>query len=171
MLPEMLPRLWTFALRISGDKRDAEDLVQRSCLRALEGVHQLQSDIAPLSWMFAVMHATWMNELQACSVRTRSGMDAEFLDPDAYTPEANALNSQLVSAVQRLPEAERVVMLLVAVEGVSYKEAAEALDVPLDTIMRRLSSARLTIAAQFGAGSNPPVKPCKAEQARGVRTQ
>ena len=56
MLPDMLPRLWAFALRISGDRHDAEDLVQRACVRALERAHQLQSDTVPLHWMFSMTH-------------------------------------------------------------------------------------------------------------------
>jgi RNA polymerase sigma-70 factor, ECF subfamily len=156
LLPEMLPRLWAFALRICGDRHDAEDLVQRACVRALERAHQLQPDTAPLSWMFSIVHSTWINELRARNVRARSGMewDDDFLetvaDPHARTPEQNVMNSQIVSAVQRLPETQRVVMLLVAVEGLSYKEAADTLGTPVGTVMSRLARARKTIASQFG---------------------
>jgi RNA polymerase sigma-70 factor (ECF subfamily) len=153
LLPEMLPRLWAFALRICGDRHDAEDLVQWACVRALERAHQLQPDTAPLSWMFSIMHSIWINELRARNVRARSVMEGEgdFLetvaDPHACTLEQNMMNSQIVSAVQRLPETQRVVMLLVAVEGLSYQEAADALGVPVGTVMSRLSRARRTIAA------------------------
>jgi RNA polymerase sigma-70 factor, ECF subfamily len=156
LLPEMLPRLWAFALRICGDRHDAEDLVQRACVRALERAHQLQPDTAPLSWMFSIVHSTWINELRARNVRARTGKewDDEFLetvaDVHARTPEQNVMNSQIVSAVQRLPETQRVVMQLVAVEGLGYKEAAETLGVPIGTVMSRLSRARKTIGAQFG---------------------
>ncbi len=165
MLPEMLPRLWAFALRISGDKHDAEDLVQRACIRALERAHQLQPDTSPLSWMFSIVHSTWINELRARSVRGRSSMDwdDDFLetvaDPAARSPETAAMNSQIVAAVERLPEAQRVVMLLVAVEGLSYKEAAEVLDVPIGTIMSRLARARQAIGVIFGVQDDSKMKP------------
>ncbi len=155
LLPSMLPRLWAFALRISGDQHDAEDLVQRACVRALERAHQLEPGTAPLSWMFSIVQSTWLNELRARNVRNRSGMgwDDGFLetvpDPSARTPEEQVMNGQIIRAVERLPEAQRIVMLLVAVEGLSYGEAAEVLDVPIGTIMSRLSRARQAIGALF----------------------
>jgi RNA polymerase sigma-70 factor, ECF subfamily len=175
LLPGMLPRLWSFALRICGDRHDAEDLVQRACVRALERAHQLQPDTAPLSWMFSIMHSTWINELRARNVRARSGKewDDDFLetvaDPHARTPEQNAMNSQIVSAVQRLPETQRVVMLLVAVEGLSYKEAADTLGVPIGTVMSRLSRARQTIGVQFGVPENRKTKRGSAEAEATIR--
>jgi RNA polymerase sigma-70 factor (ECF subfamily) len=156
MLPTMLPPLWKFALRITRDKHDAEDLLQLACLRALERAHQLQPDTAPLSWMFSIVHSTWMNEVRARGVRrrTRIAWEDDLLnnvaDP-SRSPEDNLMSGQLVSAVQRLPEQQRVVMLLVFIEGMSYKEAAEALHVPIGTIMSRLSRARQAIGRAFGA--------------------
>ncbi|WP_133649774.1 RNA polymerase sigma factor [Paraburkholderia flava] len=161
LLPEMLPRLWAFALRIAGDQHDAEDLVQRACVRALERAHQLQPGTAPLSWMFSIVHTTWINELRSRSVRKRSSMDwdDDFLenvpDPTGETPETQLMNGQIIEAVERLPEAQRVVMLLVAVEGLSYQEAADALDVPIGTIMSRLSRARQAIGARFAERGEP----------------
>lgn len=164
MLPEMLPRLWAFALRISGDKHDAEDLVQRACVRALERAHQLHPDTSPLSWMFSIVHTTWLNELRARRVRARSSMEWDdgiletVPDPAMRTPETNVMNRQMVSAVERLPEAQRVVMLLVAVEGLSYSQAAEVLHVPVGTIMSRLARARQAIGALVGVGEDDKMK-------------
>ncbi|WP_193727721.1 RNA polymerase sigma factor [Paraburkholderia franconis] len=128
MLPAMLPRLWAFALRLSGNQHDAEDLVQRACLRGLERAHQLRADTAPLSWMFSIVHSTWINELRARSVRKRASFecDDDFLenlpDPVDNGPETRLMHSQIVEAIERLPEAQRVVMLLVAVEGLTYQQ-------------------------------------------------
>lgn len=174
MLPSMLPRLWAFALRISGDRHDAEDLVQCACLRALERAHQLRPDTAPLSWMFSIVQSTWLNELRARSVRRRAGMewDDDFLetvsDPAAPTLEQQALDIQIVRAVQQLPEAQRVVMLLVGVEGLSYSEAADALGVPIGTIMSRLSRARQAIGALFGDRHERPVKSAANSEDQGA---
>ncbi|GAB3626105.1 RNA polymerase sigma 70 [Pandoraea terrae] len=164
MLPGMLPRLWAFALRICGDRHDAEDLVQRACVRGLERAHQLRPDTSALSWMFSIVHSIWVTEIRARSVRNRSSMEwndalvETVADPAQCTPEEYAIHNQIVSAVERLPEAQRLVILLVAVEGLTYSEAAAVLDVPIGTVMSRLSRARQTIGAMFGDKASAPRK-------------
>lgn len=153
LLPGLLPRLWSFALRITGDRHDAEDLVQRSCVRALEREHQWQPDSSALSWMFSIVHTTWINELRSRSIRGRSSMhwNDDFLetvaDPNSATPEQSAMHSEIIGAVGRLPETQRMVMLLVGAEGFTYAEAAEFLHIPIGTVMSRLSRARQAIGA------------------------
>jgi RNA polymerase sigma-70 factor, ECF subfamily len=156
MLPTMLPRLWVFALRLCGDQHDAEDLVQKACVRALERAHQLQPDTKPVSWMFSIVHSIWMNELRARQVRKRSSIewDDDLLDMVAdriaVTPEEHVMNGQILAAVERLSESQRLVMLLIAVEGLSYSEAAETLGVPIGTVMSRLSRARQAVGSLLG---------------------
>ena len=156
-LPALLPRLWRFALRLAGDRHDAEDLVQRACIRALERRNQLQPGTATLSWLFSIVHSVWLNEVRARQIRNNASLQwteelaATLVDSAAVDPETNALHQQVIAAVSRLPDAQRAVMLLVAVEGLSYREAAEALDVPVGTVMSRLARARLTIGQAFGA--------------------
>jgi RNA polymerase sigma-70 factor, ECF subfamily len=152
LLPGMLPRLRTFSLRLCGDRHDAEDLLQRSCVRGLERVHQLEPGTAPLSWMFSIVQSTWINELRARRVRSGVSFDVEN---QAITPSGASMRGpddvlfcrQILAAVERLPEAQRLVMLLVAIEGLSYAEAAKVLDVPVGTVMSRLSRARQRIGA------------------------
>jgi RNA polymerase sigma-70 factor (ECF subfamily) len=159
-LPALLPRLWRFALRLTGDPHDAEDLVQRVCVRALERQHQLQPGTSTLSWLFSIVHSVWLNELRAQQIRRHGSIQwSEELadtvaDSTTASPEAYTLHRQIISAVERLPDAQRAVMLLVAVEGLSYREAATALDVPIGTVMSRLARARQTIGELFAA--RPP---------------
>ena len=156
-LPALLPRLWRFALRLAGDRHDAEDLVQRACVRALERQHQLQPGTSTLSWMFSIVYSIWLNEVRAQQTRRHGSIQwSEELadtvaDPAALSPETYTLHRQIISAVERLPDAQRAVMLLVAVEGLSYREAATALDVPIGTVMSRLARARQTIGELFVA--------------------
>jgi RNA polymerase sigma-70 factor (ECF subfamily) len=155
-LPALLPRLWRFALRLAGNRHDAEDLVQRACVRALERRHQLQPGTSTLSWLFSIVHSVWLNEVRARQIRSHGSMQwseeltATVADPAAANPEMSALYMEIIAAVDKLPDAQRAVMLLVAVEGLSYREAAAVLDVPIGTVMSRLARARLTIGALFG---------------------
>jgi RNA polymerase sigma-70 factor (ECF subfamily) len=159
-LPALLPRLWRFALRLAGDRHDAEDLVQRACVRALERQHQLQPGTATLSWLFSIVHSVWLNEVRARQIRSHGSLQwSEELadtvaDPAARNPETYALYQQIIAAVEKLPDAQRAVMLLVAVEGLSYREAATVLEVPIGTVMSRLARARLTIGESFGVLSD-----------------
>lgn len=155
-LPSLLPRLWRFALRLTANTHDAEDLVQRACVRALEKRHQFVVGTSALSWLFSIIHSIWLNELRAQKLRSRynAPLDDEMAetlaDPNAKDPEVNALHRQLIAAVDALPDAQRSVMLLVAAEGMSYNEAADVLGIPIGTVMSRLSRARLTIGLAFG---------------------
>src|SRR5215469_10152496 len=161
-LPVLLPRLWRFALRLAGNRHDAEDLVQRACVRALERRHQLQPGTSTLSWMFSIVHSVWLNELRARQIRSHGSLQwseelmATVAAPAASNPEMHTLYQQIIGAVENLPDAQRAVMLLVAVEGLSYREAATVLDVPIGTVMSRLARARLTIGESLGTPTAEP---------------
>ncbi len=152
-LPQLVPRLWRFALRLTRDHADAEDLVQRTYVRALERRHQWQAGTSLISWLFSIMHSIWMNELRSAQRRREQNLDADEsfdnLPINNADPEYQMLCQQVVNAVQALPEAQRVVLMLVAVEGLSYQEAADILNIPIGTVMSRLSRGRLTIGQQF----------------------
>jgi RNA polymerase sigma-70 factor, ECF subfamily len=157
-LPALTPRLWRFALRLTQHQTDAEDLVQRSYVRALERRHQWQPGTSLLSWVFAIMHSIWMNELRSAQRRREGSLatDQEFddvIEPSSSAdPEYRLMCKQVVQAVHALPEAQRIVMTLVAVEGLTYREAADVLDVPIGTVMSRLARARLSIGQRFLVG-------------------
>jgi RNA polymerase sigma-70 factor, ECF subfamily len=153
-LPRLLPRLWRFALRLTRNPADAEDLVQRTCVRALERRAQWQPGSVLLSWLFAIMQSIWLNQLRSVQRRREGSIsDDDFADVEfaASTgdPEHLLLCRQVFEAVESLPEAQRDVMLLVAVEGFGYQEAADILEVPIGTVMSRLARARLTVGERF----------------------
>lgn len=155
VLPELLPRLWRFAVRLTGDLHSAEDLVQRGCVRALERRHQLQPGTSVRSWMYSILHSVWLNEIRARQIRQHASMQwsdelAETIPDDSgVDPEWDLMHRQIRQAVERLPDAQRAVMLLVAVEGLTYREAAEALGIPIGTVMSRLARGRLTVGEAF----------------------
>lgn len=142
-------------MRLTRDRADAEDLVQRTCLRGLERRWQCRPGTALLSWLFAIMHSIWLNEVRTRQRRRESSLDwedewTELLPAVAASdPSVSLLYRQIIEAVEVLPEAQRLVMLLVDVEGLSYKEAAAVLDVPIGTVMSRLARARSTVGKRF----------------------
>ena len=158
-LESELEALWRFALKLTSNNDDASDLVQRTCVRALEQ----QENYVPVgkfrSWLFRIQHRVWLNELRSKKIRSHYSLDtvtstvvtAEGLvtplvqgsPEDAL--ETNYYLTQVSTAVENLPEAQRLVILLVSVEGLSYTEAAEVLDVPIGTVMSRLARARVAI--------------------------
>jgi RNA polymerase sigma-70 factor (ECF subfamily) len=143
-----LARLWRYGLVLSGARDVADDLVQAACLRAIERADQFQSGTRLDRWLFAILRSIWLNELRARRVREGGGfVDAsEALTFDgAGEMETNILARQVLRQVGALPEAQREAVLLVYVEGMSYREAAEILDAPIGTIMSRLAAARLTL--------------------------
>jgi RNA polymerase sigma-70 factor, ECF subfamily len=144
-----LARLWRYGVVLSGGRDTAEELVQATCLRAMERADQFQAGTNLGNWLFAILRSIWLNEVRARRVRLGGGfVDAsEALVTDgAREIETNIFVSEVLKAVGRLPEAQREVVLLVYAEGRSYSEAAELLAIPIGTVMSRLASARLALA-------------------------
>ena len=109
------------------------------------------------SWLFRIAHNIWRNELRSRAIRQRGdllavnpeGLDDTELGRDTSTPEARLEFQQVVSAVEALPEGQRLVTQLVCVSGFSYAETASILDVAVGTVMSRLARARVAIGEQF----------------------
>lgn len=138
-------RVWRFGLALSGASDVADDLLQATCLRALEKHHQVTSFERLDSWLMTICRSIWLNEVRARSVRRAQALsvtpEAELVAAGPDT-ETNIFAAEVFTQVMQLPEAQRETVMLVFVEGYSYREAAALLDVPIGTIMSRLSNAR-----------------------------
>jgi RNA polymerase sigma-70 factor (ECF subfamily) len=144
-----LARLWRYAVVLCSSRDLADDLVQATCLRALERADQYFPGTRLDRWLFAILRSIWLNELRSRRVREGAGLVAaeEALSVDgAKTVETNVLASEVLTAIQRLPEAQREAVLLVYAEGYTYAEAAEAVGAPVGTVMSRLYAARTALA-------------------------
>ena len=140
-----LARLWRYGLVLSGRGDVAEDLVQATCVRALERAAQFTPGTRLDRWLLTILRSIWLNEVRARRIREGGGIvDAEaVLSFDGRQAiETNILVSQVLEEVQRLPEAQRETVFLVYVEGLTYGQAAEVLGVPIGTVMSRLAAAR-----------------------------
>lgn len=138
-------RVWRFALALSGAPDVADDLAQATCLRALERHHQITHTDRLDSWLMTICRSIWLNELRAQTVRRAQALsvtpDAELIASGADA-ELNIFAREVFTQVMQLPEAQRETVVLVFVEGYTYREAAALLEVPIGTIMSRLSNAR-----------------------------
>lgn len=139
----------------------AEELVQSTCVRALERSAQFTPGTRIDRWLFSILHSIWASDLRARKVRLGQG----FVDPDALlaadshaTSDENRQFQRIMQQVNALPEAQRNALFLVYVEGLTYQEAAETLSVPIGTIMSRLAAARATLARQSATSPVPQEK-------------
>ncbi len=155
-LVAVLPRLRRFARGLTGTAAEADDLVQAACERALAREHQFQEGTRFDSWMFRIVQTVWIDQLRAREVRKEDGDAAEDRlgsDMPVRRIEARLALDEVRLAVERLPPEQRAVLMLVTVEGLSYKEAAAAAGVPVGTIMSRLARARIALHQQLAAGA------------------
>jgi RNA polymerase sigma-70 factor (ECF subfamily) len=140
---DLLPRLRRFARTLARDPHDADDLVQVAVERALARSEQLRPDSRLSSWMFGILRNAWIDETRARGRRTRIFAPEELGENvgDAAS-EAHADALSLQDAMARLPDEQRMAVGLVLVEGLSYKEAAEIMGVPIGTLTSRLARGR-----------------------------
>lgn len=149
-LVPLLPRLRRFAWSLTRDWPDADDLVQTSCARALTRADQWQKGTRLDAWMYRLMRNVWIDETRKRTVRVGQGNEDAADSTELQTQgdsETTAYANQVLMQIGLLPEGFSSVLLLVAVEGHSYSETAEILDIPIGTVMSRLSSARQKLKA------------------------
>lgn len=157
---KLLPRLRRFALGLCGRHEDADDLVQAACEKALTRLHQYNVGTRLDSWMFRIVQTQWIDLTRRRSTRGDPVAPEdlpEIPDENAHrsVEERNHLASVL-EAMQHLPDEQRAVLMLVCVEELNYREAATVLDVPIGTIMSRLSRARLRLSELLDTASQRP---------------
>lgn len=150
-LGELLPRLRRFARVITRNVQDADDLVQAAVEKALTRAAQWRPGSRLDSWMFGIMKNAWIDEIRARRRRERVHAPEEA---GATVGDASAKAREIALSVQaamaRLPEEQRLAVALVLVEGLSYKEAAEVLGVPIGTLTSRLARGREALQAMLG---------------------
>jgi RNA polymerase sigma-70 factor (ECF subfamily) len=137
---ELIPRLRRYARALAGDRIAADDLVQDTLERAWSKLHLYRRGTDLRAWLFTVMHNVYVNQLRA--MRPAAQFDEEMAEL-ALPARTDTLELRdLDAAIRRLPPDQREVLLLVALEEMSYDEAAGTLGIPIGTVMSRLARAR-----------------------------
>jgi RNA polymerase sigma-70 factor (ECF subfamily) len=150
-LVALLPRLRRFARALARDAHDADDLVQIAVERALTRAAQLRPDAPLSSWMFGIVRNAWLDELRARGRRARLFAPAESAERSGASSQGAPADLLAVQeALSRLPEEQRAAVALVLIEGLSYKEAAHVMEVPIGTLTSRLARGREALQAMLG---------------------
>jgi RNA polymerase sigma-70 factor (ECF subfamily) len=164
-LGRQLPRLWRYGLVLSRQRHVADDLVQATCVRALERAGQFVPGTRLDRWLLAILHSIWLNEIRSQRVRQGQGfVDAhsELSFDGESQAQDQVLAAQVIKRVNALPDAQRETVFLAYVEGLSYREIAEFLHIPVGTVMSRLAAARLKLAET--AAPDAPAQTSKGER-------
>jgi RNA polymerase sigma-70 factor (ECF subfamily) len=169
----LLDSLYGTAMRLARDADRAQDLVQDTYLKAFRARDRFAAGTNLKAWLFTILHNTWRNRRRD-QARSRVEFDSEAVEqaderaiagggPEPASPEAlllrASIDAELQQALKALPEKFRAAVWLRDVEDLSYQEIAAALDIPIGTVMSRISRGRkqlhdLLLAARDG--SLPP---------------
>jgi RNA polymerase sigma-70 factor (ECF subfamily) len=147
---ELLPRLRRFARALARNAHDADDLVQIAVERALSRSRQLREDAPLANWLFGILRNAWLDEARARARRDRLFAGQDLGEQVAAADTHSDLES-LQQGLAQLPSEQREVIALVLVEGLSYREAAAVLEVPMGTVTSRLARGREALQRLLGS--------------------
>jgi RNA polymerase sigma factor (sigma-70 family) len=163
LIEPLIPALRRYARTLVRDQFAADDLVQDCLERAVSRWHQRRRDGDPRTWLFSILH-----NLAVSRFRRQKRGPVQLAIEDAADPDISQIASQdmtmevqdMLRCVDLLPQEQRSVMLLVVLEDLSYTQVAEVLEIPVGTVMSRLSRARdRLIELMDGVGTVQPSKP------------
>jgi RNA polymerase sigma-70 factor (ECF subfamily) len=134
-----IPRLRRYARALAGDQHAADDLVQDTLERAVRKFHLWRpGDLR--AWLFSIMHNVFINQLKSRKIPADVEIDDTFAAPTSSVSRADVMD--LERALGTLAPEQREVVLLVALEDMSYADVSRALGIPMGTVMSRLSRGR-----------------------------
>ncbi len=148
----MMPRLRRFALVLTGNQADGDDLVQSTLERALIKRRQCESASAMESWVYAISRSIWKNEIRSRVIRRGNGLETAGTLYDTsrrsdmeQQAELDALQKKLMN----LPLKQREVLYLVDLIGLSYEDVSSTLNIPRGTVMSRLARGRKALLEAY----------------------
>ena len=151
----LLPRLRRFAHGLAKSPDEGDELVQAACIRAIERQDQWQAGTRLDSWLYRIIQTIWLDRLRANRIRRDFAEGEAALERTTLTidgnrdVEAHLTLRRVRQIIDTLPPDQRAVLLLVGIEGFTYREAAETLDIPVGTVMSRLARARAALSEKM----------------------
>jgi RNA polymerase sigma-70 factor (ECF subfamily) len=163
LLEPQIPALRRYAWALLSDSEAADDLVQDTLERAISRWSQRQREGDLRAWLFAIQRNLFLNGVRRRKARgAHVGEEAlNELQAPGMSPEGHAGLRDVLAGLDALPEEQRSILLLVGVEDLSYEQAAQVLDVPLGTVMSRLSRARARMREFMESGRSTVLRRVK----------
>ncbi|KPL48428.1 RNA polymerase sigma70 [Xanthomonas axonopodis] len=147
-LRAVLPALRRFARSLSGEPASADDLVQATLERALRRWRTRHTAEAPQPWLFAILYRQFLDgQRRPARWQRVVGLFAPQQPSQSASAEKVHVGRAMLASLALLPPEQRALLLLVSVEGFSYREVADTLSIPIGTVMSRLSRARERLRA------------------------
>lgn len=159
---EYLDGLYSYALVLTRNPAEAEDLVQETYIRAIQAMERLRPDSNMKGWLFRILRNVWLNHLrklrngpQMVGIEVDNRAANNVVEPsrdshDLYVSKVEA--EQVRAAIQELPVNFREIILLREYEDLSYQEIASVMDCPIGTVMSRLARARARLRELLSIG-------------------
>ncbi|MDX1948300.1 MAG: sigma-70 family RNA polymerase sigma factor [Pirellulaceae bacterium] len=159
--------LYRYAYRLCGCQAEAEDLTQQAFLVAQQKLHQLREAERAAGWLFAVLRSCFLKSLRKQRPASGQAFDIEVEDHAVAAPEGDDLDrEQLAAALAELPDDYRLVVLMFYFEDLSYQEIAHELEIPIGTVMSRLSRAKSHLRRRLTPPDDSPSSPESSNVAR-----
>lgn len=152
----LIPALRRYARALMRNRASADDLVQDCLERAVSRWYQ-RRDGNVRAWLFTILHNLAVNQFRRAATRGKHVPIDEMSEDDFGEPaaqEQKLVYQDVLNKLAKLPDDQRAVLLLVAVEDLSYAEAAKALNIPMGTVMSRLSRARERLQQEIEGGTD-----------------
>lgn len=158
LLRAELPRLARFARHLTHDAAEADDLVQSTLEKAITRWSSRQPSASLKAWLFSIAYRQFLDSRRRAKryAWLLETFGRQQMDPTLASPERAFIASAMLENFEQLPPEQRSLLLWVSVEGLSYREVASILDVPVGTVMSRLSRARQALRRLSEGESTPP---------------
>ena len=163
-IEDCIPALRRYALALVRDRDRADDLVHDCLVLAIGKQHTRREDTDLRAWMFTILHNVFVSQRRRQNIRP----DATYLDDTTAQAVGHRANQEdrllwrdMLRALAQLPEEQRIVVLLVSVEDLSYAETATVVGVPIGTVMSRLARGREKLRQLTGSEARPALRRVK----------
>ncbi|APH70350.1 sigma-70 family RNA polymerase sigma factor [Aquibium oceanicum] len=151
---DLIPALRAFARTFCRDQNDADDLVQETLTKAIAKLDSFQPGTRLKSWLFTIMRNSFYNRVVVTTREAPGSEDCVSAAPAcAPSQEWTVRAGEMRRAIERLPEPQKEVVLLVGLMGTSYKDAARICNCDIGTVKSRLSRSRTALLAELGEAS------------------